>query len=142
MGAVLPWSLREGDESALGLPDVAGPVAVGAARLGAPLSHRAGALQAQPCRTGPPAQDRHGLGAPDAVLCPALAARPCPGGRRRPRLRGPAPAGRLPADDHGPHLPGPPAAGCRPLCAAATSDAGSAGRPRLKGHRLPSLLLT
>ena len=41
-GAVLPWSLREGAGSALGQPDVAGPVAVDPARVGPALSHCAG----------------------------------------------------------------------------------------------------
>ena len=71
-GAVLPWSLRKGDGAAVGQPDVAGAVAVDAARLGPALSHRAGTFHPLPCRAGPAAQDRHRLGAPEAVLCAAL----------------------------------------------------------------------
>lgn len=94
---ILPWPNRECDEAAVGQRDVHGAV-------GPSLSHLAGTLHFPPCPARPLATNGRELGPQDALLSSTLACRTRPGGGRCQRLPGPAPAGRLSADDRG--LPG------------------------------------
>ena len=82
--------------SALDLPDVAGPSALGRTPLGVAGAHRAGAFVALPPIAGTPAQEDHRLGpADDHAVAPPAAPSPLGAGGRQ-RLRRPRPPSPLP----------------------------------------------
>ena len=75
-GAFQPPATGQGQRSALDLPDVAGPRALGRTPLGLAGAHRAGALDAVLPAAGTPTQETHRLGAADDPATPLMVSLP------------------------------------------------------------------